>query len=300
MTRRPNSWDETEHPRWPRKTPGGKGGEFRDGGPESWAEAAARTVGFGFNGGRMSHTEVASYVGRSDYTETRLAGGQTAYTRLRRYSDGRLLVHKDMSNDEEARGEVEYSLVARALGAPAPAAVWYSEPDAEVLMEYIPGLTGYEHYMAGFRNPDGTYRLTDPTGNERTRVEQQFAGTDAGILIGLVDVLGAHADRNMGNWIVEADGTPVAIDNSDTFDPDGYRGTGAVPYSSGQFARNFVGPAYHDWIDNPLHPDDIPTIRRRLEVLYRSGQLNPDSRDGVMDVLNSLEHRAKGTRRLVP
>jgi len=294
-------WVESEHPRWPAKTPDSKGGEFRGDGPEGWAEAAVRQIGLGFNAGRMSHAEVASYVDRTDYTTGYIAGGDQSKTELRIYSDGRQLVHKSTHSEEGALGEVEYSLVARALGAPAPAAVWYSEPDAEVLIEYIPGETGWEHYLSGVRSTSGSYRLA-PGGSQQ--IEQQFAATDAGIMIGLVDIIGSHADRHPANWIVDPNGIPVAIDNADTFDPDGYQGSGGLTYARSPFAYNFVGLDSRgnvQWVDNPMHPDDIREARRRLEKLYRSsGGLQWHSRDGVMDVLDSLERHATGTRRRIP
>lgn len=288
-----NDWDESEHPRNPET------GEFVDknGG---WVTAAAGRIA-GFNQGRMSHAEVASYVGRTDYRTGPITQGDQSQTELRIYSDGRQLVLKRTYSDEAALGEVEYSLVARALGAPAPATVWDSEPDNDVLMEYIPGKTGWEHYLASRQNPDGTYRLM-PGGSQA--VEEQFAATDAGIMVGLVDVLGSHADRHPGNWIVDSRGIPVAIDNSDAFDPDGYRGPGNPPYARSVFSRHFTAPDAEGrlhYVDNPLHPDDIPAIRRRLEKLYRSsGGLSMLSHEGVMQTLDDLAAHATGTRRLVP
>lgn len=299
------TWRPDDHPRWPAETPGGRGGEFRGDGPAGWARAAAT--------GRLTFDQVRAYVGRTDFTASPLAGGHTASTELRTYSDGTQLVHKDFNWHHEAMAEVRFSEVAHQIGAPVPAVVWSSEPDAEVLMDYIPGRSAF---MQSQIEHGG--RVTDL---EARQFVEQKVNTDDGILIGLVDVLMGHNDRHMANWIVTPDGGLVGIDNASAFEPSYYRGPGIAPSVVSPFAAHYIyriPPEKYtvwdqlsrreqhelhdrvlDYVDNPLHPADIRLIRQRLIDMNARGQLENAPWARMRQILDDLEAHAVGTRRRI-
>ena len=106
-----NDWNPGDHPRWPAETPGGRGGEFRDEDtPGGWLAEIGNPHGL------MTHAQVASYVDREDFTEHMLAGGNSAYTTLRTYSDGRRVVSTIAHVTRHYRPMLFFGILAGVLG----------------------------------------------------------------------------------------------------------------------------------------------------------------------------------------
>lgn len=226
----------------------------------------------------------------------KLYGGQSAATELVRLPDGRAVVHKRgldwgdpdpevaQSIVDQADAEQLTSLMAQALEVPA-ARVYRTEPNA-VWMEYID--------KAGFD------------------ISDEAIDSPEGIRIGLLDALAANQDRGPGNLLVKND-RPVAIDhgwnwgshiisgNQWNWDPtvtDLPRP--AVKAGPEDPIKHFVESDNYRWRDNPLHPDDVETIRAKLQ------DLRPDfaklGRENWLDyslsILDKIEPHAKGEIRL--
>ena len=180
-------WAESEHPRWPAKTPGGRGGEFRGGTPGGWLDQTAGGLLQGF----MTHAQLAAYRNRTDYTESPHIGGGSSITRIREYSDGQRLIAKEHEYSESAANEVAASYIARAIGAPAPAVVHDPNADSGTLAQYIVGDTAANH-IHGWS-----------TWDEFAEKQSELAmNIDGSFEIGLLDLLIHNTDRHSGNWII--------------------------------------------------------------------------------------------------
>jgi hypothetical protein len=211
-------WRETDHPRWPADSPQGRGGEFRDrDNPTGWlAQVGGRLTG------RMTHAELEQYATRKDWAVVPdwTHGGNSAITTLRRYSDGRLLIHKEHDDafefDNENDGwesadmrEVRASYIGWAVGAPVPAVV-AADPDdyqGATLSEYIPGETAAAHLNI---NPATALDLDRLLWLERELAAKIPGGRE----LGMFDWLIGNDDRHSLNWIITPDGHAVGIDHA--------------------------------------------------------------------------------------
>lgn len=220
-----------------------------------------------------------------------LGEGSQALVELVTFNDGSRAVHKrypdDTDRPDQADAEELVALVADALGVTAPR-VHRSDQDA-VFMDYMPGQLAAQ---------------LPPTEQDR------LVNTDAGRLIGLLDVVVDNQDRHQLNWLVEG-GEPVAIDHGLAFRQPS---TGQVDAKTanapgGIFAAHFTlplstrprdnaAPGADGWRDNDLTPADVAEARRRLEALR--GEFDRLDRGEWLDQaqarLDQIGARAKGTR----
>lgn len=238
MTR---DWDESEHPRHPAGTAGGRGGEFRAvaGG---WAQATLFQMGLGPEQDILQILRDGAEVGR-----TTLSGGNSAQTEIVDYKmpDGsiRRLVSKT-SNAHDVAYETLASAIGReALDAPVPVVVPDPDPRwAEVggprrlWMPLVDGYSPMQRLLDDYRESG---RLSggwdpDPDDDEPVDVEEvdwedfwDFAGDQEyeivedyahgydGATIGLLDLLLRNSDRHIGNWLIKpVDQTIVGIDHT--------------------------------------------------------------------------------------
>lgn len=204
------TWREEDHPRWPVGTPthGDVGpGRFRDAeNPTGWASQVA----VGLPGGRqprMKFSDLVAYSTRKDYTEERIHGGNSAYTTVRTYSDGRKLLSKQHDRDDQADNEVTAAYVGWAVGAPVPAVVMDPELEGGTLSEFIEGQTAVQ--VIGLAGDDS---------NVEAYLEREMdlaMSLDGSPWLGLFDYLIGNDDRHVGNWIITPDGGVVGIDHAD-------------------------------------------------------------------------------------
>lgn len=178
-------------------------------------------------------------------TRRPLTGGESAETELITLKDGTKVVRKT-STAQEAAAEQAASMVARALGIRAPRV--YRDQENAIYMEYVDdALTADD--------------LRENHGREWDARRRAATDHDDADLIGLLDILTANSDRNMGNWMLTQNGRTIPIDHGHAFAdiPAG----GSAPRSlviDGPFAANYDG-------SNPLTQADIAEIRRRLQRL---------------------------------
>lgn len=220
--------------------------------------------------------DVAELARRPVRQSSALSGGKSASTELNEHDGGRL-VHKHFAASSDGRirrgkdqVDSEYlgALMASSVNAKVPAVA--RDGDRDVHMEFVDGTVGGT--LHGERPPAA---LVD---------------SDAGRLLGLADILMANADRNPGNWLIDADGDPVGIDHSLAF-------TGAVNFS-GPFVPHFLDFDNGKWIDHDMSPADMAEVRRRVESLRPEFEQagRGDWFEDVMWRLEQLEQHATGTR----
>jgi len=296
-------WRESDRLRWPRGAPEdqtghGQGGRFRDRNQATaWiASLASRAGAWALWRDRDAIAQLAT---EPHMDAGPLSGGGVATTRRLDYGAGRYLVHKrfgrgtNMStfhSSAKRRASAEYlaSRVAEAVDAPAPVVVKDRMDDRAVYMGYVPGDLGEVHEPDDMAGP-----------------RFFLARTESGLRIGLLDVLIRNEDRHSSNWIMSHDPEPsagapslvrrpVAIDHSETFE----EGQGVQMAAAAPRGRQFVLPwedasyigfsgawlqrGAHVWTPgqgqgydpdvgfyrtNPLHRDDVPVLRARLEAL---------------------------------
>lgn len=293
----------TDQPRWPRGTPVGPtgrgpgGGRFRDQDPAAvggWAANAAYQATGGWR--PISRGELSLLVrNNTPVSRTQATGGQVASTQILDYGNGRFVVHKAhgrFDGPDSVAGEYLTSLVGHAIGAPVPAVIVDPRsPDTAIYMQYVPS----DLTRAGLP----------------ARLTPEPMRSDDALLLGLLDVLSYNWDRNAGNWKIAPGGRMVGLDHgmafrdSNTYDVDGAEPPDLRVYLGDRPGRRFIrqimfGMPRH-WIDNELHPDDIPVIRERLLAL------RPVFRDHhkqhyfeqMLERLDALARHAKGTRRVI-
>ena len=336
-----------DQPRWPRGAPDdpeghGQGGRWRSRNQATgWVEALSRrAVGTPLWADRG---KIARLAIQRPIRESRLSGGAIAQTKMLEYDDGSVAVRKTFSDDDAGRGRAsaEYlaSLVAEAVGAPAPAVVKDpTNPDYAVIMGFVSGDPGTVH--TGSANAD-----------EWGQALYYLAVTDAGKRIGLLDVLISNADRHSMNWVLSDEleepnhwggldqslRRPIAIDHSETFATPDERlidrlGVRVRPREEPD-ARQLTAPlevgAYggfsFSWLErgaaigltgtviglpdiytyrgnNPLHPEDVDVLRGRLGAL-RAKFDGEDMLDAWVLMMRRFDHlaaRAGGTDRMFP
>lgn len=214
-----------------------------------------------------------------------LAGGESAVTELLTLADGTRVVHKSGAALATANDAEQLSaLVARALGVRAPRV--YRNAADSIYMEYVDdAITADE------------LRQTEPKQWE-ARTAAALDWND-GNLVGLLDVLISNSDRNMGNWMLTADGRTIPIDHGHAYtvpsdDLETYQPVPAGPVEAltgtGPFADAYTGGS------NPLTAADVTEVRRRLEALR--GDFDHIGRGDWLDyslrVLDKLEREAAG------
>jgi hypothetical protein len=197
-------------------------------------------------------------------TRKKLSGGLIGETNLVTFKDGTRAVHKIGSDRlvetdpvSQAAAEQLGSLLARALGIPAPKVFRHS--DTEIYMEFVDGKVA-----ADFITDEGPLKRAH--------------NSDLGRMIGVFDLITGNWDRNPGNYMIDRDGNPVPIDHGLLWDPDPNAAgtTGGIPFRVSPFARAFVdvnpfagffGGRGGEWVDNDMTPADIRAIRDRMEKL---------------------------------
>jgi hypothetical protein len=215
----------------------------------------------------------------------RLYGGQSADVRLIRLDDGREIVAKrasdwgdpDMAESvvDQADAEQLAALLAQAIEA-SVARVYRNKVDA-VWMEFI---------------DDADHEFTAADLDSRD-----------GILLGLLDALAANSDRNGGNLFKRRRNHKlVGIDHGSAWGSH-LREEGVdrpqLNADDERPVKHFITPD-REWADNPLTPEDVAELRRRIT------RLRPDfERLGrgdwlayTLSVLSKLSEFAKGTVRL--
>lgn len=212
-----------------------------------------------------------------DAKRTKLSGGVNAITELVELPDGRRVIHKEGLGSREAEShrrtadaEQLASLVGRAIDAPV-ARTFRNEPGG-IWMEHVDGDIAGRDGWKYFDTPEGTR-------------------------LGLLDILAANEDRSGGNLIVRA-GKLVGIDHGESWvsprigDQD-VQGAFDRPISAFASPVGGFGP-------NPLHPDDIAVLRRRLDALRPDFELlgRGDWLDYSLWVLSELAKHAAGPTRL--
>ncbi len=231
-------------------------------------------------------TQLADIVSGEEKEKRRLGGG-SSYTHLVTF-DGGTAVHKDQSRSRDPQHEQKRttdaeelgSLVVDAVGLRAPATK--RDGDTQIYLEHMPGKTGSE--LVYDQN-------TDPV-----KLLAGIVPTRQGRLLGLADALMLNGDRATGNWIMNDDEL-IPIDHGLAFAFTTPAGASASP-----FARHLTTPDGFDWTDtNDYHPEDMATIRARLEALR--AQFEALGRGAwwkaMMKRFEVLSKAAKGTERLL-
>jgi hypothetical protein len=257
--------------------------------------------------------------------ETYAGVGDSAETEIIVMPTGRRLVRKTYRAESKSHKEHLSSLVGEAIGAPVPKVVFIPQHQAEgpdpsdlanweegdpelddehevrahILMDYIDGDMAEQRYnIWEASHSDAAYK------------------TDSGIRLGLLDALIGNQDRHSQNWIVAEDDSIWGIDHGEVFavvsqeDLDNMDPDAEVKPSSANwdgFLQYFVdnprGPeSSRYWQDsNPLHPEDVVLLRKRLEKLesaFGDAELQHEY-TLMMRRLQAIGARAGGERRLV-
>lgn len=229
--------------------------------------------------------------GRPERARRSLTGGVSAETELVTLRDGTRVVYKYGGNPSAEQGA---SLIARALGLDAPRV--YRNHSSSVYMDFVDNAeSGAEVAVRRAQAAN--------TGDRQTQWRGQAYASDDGRRIGLLDLMIANGDRNVGNWMLPRDSPRVVpIDHGHAF-PSALMSAGrrmrARPNPGSPFAEH-----YHNgqtWQPNHLTPADIIEVRRRLDGLRPDfehlGQ--PQWIEYALVVLDALEPHAAGTRNLI-
>lgn len=217
-----------------------------------------------------------------------LGGGELADVRLLTFNNGQQAVEKIYGR--RVRGsarEIKRQLDAEELGALVVQAVGVRAPDVaraqdgnRLLIEYVNGETGAEIVPWGASTPTS------------------IVDSDDGRLIGLADLLMAHGDRHVGNWIRDR-GRLVAIDHGEAFQFDDRFLPGSSSLGFGEYLSELQGSRIVVGTNIDLHPDDVALVRARLVALRaefeQRGRLAWHR--AMMRLLGKVERGARGTRR---
>lgn len=248
-------WDESEHPRHPSGTPGGRGGEFRDktGG---WVTAVATAI-------RSPEQDFLDLIQRAGaVASTDLSGGNSATTRRVTLEDRDGTRHETVvknygfiSPEVMAAREVVVAAIARAVGAQVPTTVLDPGDPATLHMEFVPGESAYEHAV----------RLYDGVYDELAK----FTLTPSGRRLGLLDLMTDQKDRHAGNWMITPDGSVVGIDHTHVDlggDPDEDPDQPFFRYST--FTMSYMDSDLFLKPIDDLPPAEAARIRQRLVTLF--------------------------------
>jgi len=190
----------------------------------------------------------------------RLAGGAVAGTRVHDFEmpDGsvRQVVRKQyrVESDREVAAEVAVGLIGLAIGAPVPAIARDPDDPQGLYMELLAG-------QPPFREPS-----------------PREAGTVAGRLIGLLDLLSSNKDRHGGNWLLLDDFSVAGIDHGIVVldrSADWLERQGRWPWNgfTDHLLESPQGPgggglrSYY-LAENDWHPADLGLVEQRLYHLF--------------------------------
>jgi hypothetical protein len=320
---------EAEHPRWPKDSPNGKGGEWR---PKSggWAGQVAAQLGFSPRDELLHVLKNGLKVDQST-----LVGGESSETSIVDFEmpDGsiRRLVRKRHGSRGEAHTEANASILAEAIGAPIEPVVIDAANGQVTWTPLVQGRSAMELLMTAYHGGSATwseiYSENEELYFEALKSKSYIHGlarlilvqqdTDQGRLLGLFDMLAMNHDRHEGNWLVLADGSPVGIDHVG-LDTSTEVEQERVYWTDSPFARHFMfgdevpdegygAVAYNGLADNDMHPDDLSLIARRIAALYDEGGAfadgvsagSPFEEEAIMSRMRLIAAHARGTRRRV-
>ena len=307
------TWQESEHPRWPARAPGGRGGEFRG----DWVQGVLLQMDI------TPEQEIRETLrDGKPVVRSVLAGGNSAETVVVDFTmpDGstRKLVRKT-SNAGDVRMETLASAIGRAIGAPVPAVVPDPDNDRRLWMPLLDGESPMEElrreYARDWANTapgDEDEEIDYSEMWELDWVQEQeyellhdpdYADSIEGRLLGLLDLMILNRDRHIGNWLILRDGTVAGIDhthiNVSTIVESEYglteHGPFTEPYLSASNERGLVN---NDW-----HPADMELMGRALQALWEREDIQNllDRMGSDPEVFLSrfrlVAARAKGTER---
>jgi len=272
--------------------------------------------------------------------EGRISGGSVAQTQQLDYEGGGVAIRKTFSDDDEGKraASAEYlsSLVSDVVGAMAPAVVKDpTDPEHAVIMGRVNGDLGTMHTGSKDATEWGEARYWYAESDAGRRIgllDVLIANRDRHSMNWIVsNELDAPPAWRADQGTIRR---PIPIDHSETFQdtliagaglkivsPEGqytapmellaYRGfTGAWLQRAGELADE-SGVAIDAWSlggtfayaeKNPLHPDDVPVLRARLEAL-RPRFADEDMLEQYTLMMRRFEHlarRAAGTERMFP
>lgn len=229
-----------------------------------------------------SAERLARAVASQEVIAARRLGGASAQTDLLELADGSKVIRKQARrfypDGHNPEAEQAASLVARALGLPAPAI--HREGDA-LYMEHVADAITPEEAGAW--------------GGELPARFAPVPGSDQGRLMGLLDVLTHNTDRSDGNWMLDEANRLIPIDHGasygDYITADRHP---SLEYLSSPFADHYRQA-------NPLTAADVAEVRDRLD------RLRPDFErlerghwlDYSLRALDHLAGNAAGTRNLI-
>ncbi len=238
-----------------------------------------------------SRSRLAAGIASGERERRSLSGGVIAQTSLVDFNDGTRAINKIAADVDEFGGvpaeaqqdaEELTAAVMEAVGARAPA-VERTSP-TEIYMEFVPG----------------TIAAESPYRNGRPDIDYD---SDQSRFLGLADQLTHNFDRHSGNWLVGEDGEPVPIDHGMAFGRE-LLDNPEIPLATrnrkaDQFARHFRSAQNpREWADNDLSPNDVATIRGRLQELEPrfAAAGRQDWYNAMMTRYDIIGSRATGTR----
>lgn len=227
--------------------------------------------------------------GRPERSRRALTGGVSAETELVTLRDGTRVVHKYGGNPTAEQGA---ALIARALGLDAPRV--YRNDRSSAWMDFVDNAESAAEVAVR--------QARAGSAGDQTSWRAEAVASDDGRRIGLLDLLIANGDRNVGNWMLPREGGRVIpIDHGHAF---------PSALSSGRRLRAQSNPGspfaehFHDgqtWQPNDFTPADIVEVRRRLTELLPDFEHFDQPRwiEYALVVLDVLEPHAVGTRNLI-
>lgn len=236
--------------------------------------------------------------------QSELAGGNSAHTQVRYYEmpDGSVvgLVYKNHSDTESAQREVKASALGRAVGAPVLTVIQDPDSPEANYMDLYDGVTPDELGIEDAIERGDDWTVGDGAGGDYTL---EWVEQDEGVLLGLFDALWGNLDRHDSNILIANRGLGmVGIDH--THSTLGWAGMGDQPrWAEGSFSRLFADYDYSSSnpghyltaVDNPMHPDDMKLVKRRISRL--KSMFSDDEWRDLQRRLTALTEHAKGTRR---
>ncbi len=269
---------------------------------EGAAAAALRSAGY--------EPRLAAALASGIVEDKKTATGLVAQTSRVKFGDGTKAIRKisgDVTSDLSpgqvslsAKAQVDAEVLAsrfgQALGVPAPGV--HRVSDTEIVMELAGSASAWSRVFKGSGKNSG--EKLDPWVNSRQ-----------GILLGLMDTVMGNYDRHAENWRVDKDGTIRPIDHGlawntrkgvTTPDEFGYALAATNPFAA-HFGEEAVvrGAFGAQWKNNPLHPDDVPVLRAKLEGLRADFDAagRSDWLDDAMVRVDVIARYATGSERLL-